>query len=74
MSKYLKIKWGLGNKLEWLDEETEVMITSTICDQDSVRICLLDVKMNNLTKSFFFTVGVLKRLTFRLHKDVENVD
>ncbi len=32
------------------------------------------LKWTILTKSFFFTVGVLKRLTFSLHKDVENVD
>ena len=56
------------------DIQTEVMITSTICNQDSVRICSLDVKMNNTDESFFFTVGVLKRLTFSLHKDVGNVD
>ena len=27
---------------------TEVVITSTICNQDSVRICSLDVNMNNI--------------------------
>jgi hypothetical protein len=36
------------------------MITSTICNQDSVRICSLDVNMNNTDESFFFTVDVLK--------------
>ncbi len=29
------------------DIQTEVVITSTICNQDSVRICSLDVNMNN---------------------------
>ncbi len=64
----------MNSVMSWTDIQTEVMITSTICDQDSVRICSLDVKMNNIDESFFFTVGVLKRLTFSLHKDVGNVD
>ena len=33
--------------VSWTYIPTEVMITSTICNQDSVRICSLDVKMNN---------------------------
>ncbi len=53
--------------VSWTDIQTEVLITSTICDQDSVRICSLDVKMNNTDESFFFIVGILKRLTFSLH-------
>jgi hypothetical protein len=32
--------------VSWTDIATEVVITSTICNQDSVRICSLDVKMN----------------------------
>jgi hypothetical protein len=44
------------------------MATSTICNQNSVRICSLAVNMNNTDKSFFFTVGVLKLLTFSLRK------
>ncbi len=64
----------MNSVMSWTDIQTEVMITSTICDQDSVRICSLDVHMNSTDESFFFTVGVLKRLTFSLHKDVENVD
>ncbi len=59
---------NIVSAVSWTDIQTEVMITSTICNQDSVRICSLDVKMNNTDeKSFFFTVGVLKRLTFSLH-------
>ena len=64
----------MNSVMSWTDIQTEVMITSTIFDQDSERICSLDVEMNNTDESFFFTVGVLKRLTFSLHKDVENVD
>ncbi len=33
--------------VSWTDILTEVVITSTICNQDFVRICSLDVKMNN---------------------------
>ena len=33
--------------VSWTDILTDVVITSTICNQDSVRICSLDVKMNN---------------------------
>ncbi len=49
------------------DIQTEVMITSTICNQDSVRICSLDIKMNNTDEKLLLSVGVLKRLTFSLH-------
>ncbi len=58
---------NIVSAVSWTDIQTEVMITSTICNQDSVRICSLDVKMNNTDDKFFFTVGVLKRLTFSLH-------
>ncbi len=44
------------------------MATSTICNQYSVRICSLAVDMDNTDESFVFTVGVLKLLTFSLHK------
>ncbi len=50
----------------WTDIPTEVMATSTICNQNSVNICSLAVNMNNTDESFFITVGVLK--------DVRNVD
>jgi hypothetical protein len=33
--------------MSWTDILTEVVITSMICNQDSVMICSLDVKMNN---------------------------
>ena len=41
-----KIK-NIVSAVSWTDILTEVVITSTICNQDSVRICSLDVKMNN---------------------------
>ncbi len=55
--------------VSWTDIQTEVVITSMICNQDSVRICSLDVKMNNTDEKLllYCTVGVLKRLTFSLH-------
>ncbi len=59
---------NIVSAVSWTDIQTEVMITSAICNQDS------DLKWTTLMKSFFFTVGVLKRLTFSLHKDVENAD
>jgi hypothetical protein len=40
----------------WTDIPTEVMATSTICNQYSVRICSLAVNMSNTDESFFFTV------------------
>ncbi len=55
----------------WTDIPTEVKATSTICNQNSVRICSLAVNMNNTDESFFFTVGVLKLLTFSLQKMLE---
>ncbi len=47
---------NIVSAVSWTDIPTEVMATSTICNQDSVRICSLDVNM----KSFFFTEGVFK--------------
>ncbi len=55
----------------WTDIPTEVMATSTICNQNSVMICSLAVYMNNTDESFFITVFVLKLLTFSLHKMLE---
>ncbi len=48
----------------WTDIQTEVMITSTICDQDSVRICSLDVKMNNIDEKLLLYCRCLE--TFNL--------
>ncbi len=39
--------------MSWTDIQTEVMISSTFCDQDSVRICSLDVNMNNIDEKLF---------------------
>jgi hypothetical protein len=58
---------NIVSAVSWTDNQTEVMITSTICNQDSVRICSLDVKMNNTDEKLLFTVGVLKHLAFSLH-------
>jgi hypothetical protein len=38
---------NIVSAVSWTDIQTEVMITYMICNQDSVRICSLDVKMNN---------------------------
>ena len=62
---------NIVSKVSWTDIPTEVMATSTICNQYSVRICSLAVNMNNTDESFFFTGGVLKLLTFSLHKMLE---
>ena len=37
---------NIVSAVSWTDIPTEVMATSTICNQDSVRICSLDVNMN----------------------------
>ncbi len=50
--------------MSWTDIRTEVMITSTICDQDSVRICSLDVKMNNTNEKLLLYCRCLE--TFNL--------
>ena len=50
---------NIVSAVSWTDIPTEVMATSTICNQDSVRICSLAVNMNNTDEGFFFTVGVL---------------
>jgi hypothetical protein len=51
---------NIVSAVSWTDIPTEVMAISTICNQDSVRICSLAVNMNNTDESFFFTLGVLK--------------
>ncbi len=38
---------NIVSAVSWTDIPAEVVITSTICNQDSVRICSLDVEMNN---------------------------
>ena len=53
------------------DIQTEVMITSTICNQDSVRICSLDVKMNNTDEKLLLYCRCLETLTFSLQKMLE---
>ncbi len=50
--------------VSWTDIQTEVMITSTICNQDSVRICSLDVKMNNIDEKLLLYCRFLE--TFNL--------
>ncbi len=40
---------NIVSAMSWTDILTEVVITSTICNQDPVRICSLDVKINNNT-------------------------
>ncbi len=55
--------------VSWTDIPTEVMITSTLCNQDSVRICSLDVNMKNSDKKLLRRC--LETLTFSLHKMLE---
>ena len=50
--------------VSWTDILTEVVITSTICNQDSVRICSLDVKMNNTDEKLLLYCRCLE--TFNL--------
>jgi hypothetical protein len=45
---------NIVSAVSWTDIPTEVMITSTICNQDSVRICSLDVKMNTDEKLLLY--------------------
>ena len=47
----------------WTHIPTEVMITSTICNQDSVRICSLDVNMNNTDEKLLLYCRCLETLT-----------
>ncbi len=55
---------NIVSAVSWTDIQTEVMITSTICNQDSVRICSLDVKMNNTDKKLLLYCRCLE--TFNL--------
>ncbi len=48
----------------WTDILTEVVITSTICNQDSVRIYSLDVKINNTDEKLLLYCRCLE--TFNL--------
>jgi hypothetical protein len=50
--------------VSWTDIPTEVMATSTICNQDSVRICSLDVYMNNTDEKLLLYCRCLETLTF----------
>ncbi len=45
-----------------------------VCDQDSVRICSLDVNMNNIDEKLLLYGRCLETLTLSLHKDVGNVN
>ena len=55
---------NIVSAVSWTDIQTEVMITSTICNQDSVRICSLDVKMNNTDEKLLLYCRCLE--TFNL--------
>jgi hypothetical protein len=55
---------NIVSAVSWTDIQTEVMITFTICDQDSVRICSFDVKCNNTDKKLLLYCRCLE--TFNL--------
>ncbi len=55
---------NIVSAVSWTDIPTEVMITSKICNQDSVRICSLDVKMNNTDEKLLLYCRCLE--TFNL--------
>ncbi len=55
---------NIVSAVSWTDIQTEVLITSTICDQDSVRIYSLDVKMNNTDEKLLLYCRCLE--TFNL--------
>ena len=55
---------NIVSAVSWTDIQTEVLITSTICDQDAVRICSLDVKMNNTDEKLLLYCRCLE--TFNL--------
>ncbi len=60
---------NIVSAVSWTDIPTEVMVTSTICcNQDSVRICSLDVNMNDTDKKLLLYCRCLETLTFSLHK------
>ncbi len=54
----------MNSVMSWTDIQTEVMITPTFCDQDSVRICSLDVNMNNIDEKLLLYCRCLE--TFNL--------
>ncbi len=54
----------MNSVMSWTDIQTEVMITSTISDPDSVRICSLDVNMNNIDEKLLLYCRCLE--TFNL--------
>ena len=57
--------------VSWTDILTEVVITSTISNQDSVRICSLDVNMNNTDEKLLLYCRCPETLIFSLHKMLE---
>ncbi len=59
---------NIVSAVPWTDIPTEVMATFTICNQDSVRSCLLAVNMNNTDEKLLLYCRCLETLTFSLHK------
>ncbi len=59
---------NIVSAVSWTDVPTEVMATSMICNQDSVRICSLAVNMNNTDEKLLFYCRCLETLTFSLDK------
>ncbi len=59
---------NIFSAVSWTDIPTEVMATSSICNQDSVRICSLAVNMNNTDEKLLLYCRCLETLTFSLHK------
>ncbi len=55
---------NIVNTMSWTDIPTEVMATSTICNQDSVRICSLAVNMNNTDEKLLLYCRCLETLVF----------
>ena len=62
---------NIVSAVSWTDILTEVVITSTICNQDSVRICSLDVNMNYTDEKLLLYCRRLETLTFSLDKMLE---
>ncbi len=52
--------------MSWTDIPTEVMASSTIYNQDSVRICSLAVNMNNTDEKLLLYCRCLETLTLIL--------
>jgi hypothetical protein len=67
---------NIVSRVSWTAIPTEIMATSTICNQDSVfvRICSLAVDMNNTDEKLLLYCRCLETLTFSIHVYVENVD